>query len=198
MRESSNCSIFLFFSCCSLFSFFMSISFSLRMRLFCSMSSLHIPSNLFCLSFKSVICFIKFWLGGWYTAILSSLRVWLIFLLMLGKRSFLSLLKLGFAYTLSPYSCLILLNPYMLSCLMKEEKLLCLKYLGSTSSVNLLISLMMKAFPSEVHEIGLAFPWHSVSSYKMLISFYKNKGIDEAQNWDLEWCDINYNVLLIL
>lgn len=56
-------------------------------------------------------------------------------------------------YTLSPSSCRILLNPYILSCRIKEEKLLCLKYLGSTISVNRFISLILNESPDDVHSI---------------------------------------------
>jgi len=52
-------------------------------------------------------------------------------------------LKFGFWYTFWP-SFLTLVKPYMLSCLTKEEKFLCLKYLGKTCSVNMWILAIWK------------------------------------------------------
>jgi hypothetical protein len=44
-------------------------------------------------------------------------------------------------------SFLDLWNPYMLSCRMNELILLCLKYLGSTTCWNLLLSLIINSVP---------------------------------------------------
>lgn len=71
----------------------------------------------------------------------------LIFLLIVGSRSSLPFKKLGWLNILFELSLRDLWNPYILSCLIKLLIFRCRKYFASTTSWNLLISLITKSFP---------------------------------------------------